>query len=245
MPLTHCLVKLDFKNAFNSIRRDCLREAVASIAPSLLGYFDSAYGATTKLFFSEHIVELAEGIQQGDPLSPLLVCLTIHPVLSDIQSDFVSGYLDDIAISGATKTVADDVRRLKNQAKVIGLQMNKNKCGIIGLSPLNQENWQSNEFCFLETPCCKASLLGAPITAGENIDSFLALKRTELEILLNRLSLTPAHTALFLIKNALAIPKLLYLLRTSCFESSELNLYDEALRVSLSSRLTVDLGHQA
>src|SRR5207245_2636140 len=47
MPDSHVLVKLDFTNAFNSVRRDVVREAVAANVPGLLGYFDTAYGETT------------------------------------------------------------------------------------------------------------------------------------------------------------------------------------------------------
>ena len=100
LPTNHMFVKLDFSNAFNSIRRDAMREAVALHAPSLLGYVDSAYGAATTLKLGEHVIESAEGVQQGDPLGPLLFCLTIQPLLRNIQSEFVSGYLDDIGLGG-------------------------------------------------------------------------------------------------------------------------------------------------
>ena len=38
LPANNVLVKLDFSNAFNSVRRDAMREAVALHTPSLLGY---------------------------------------------------------------------------------------------------------------------------------------------------------------------------------------------------------------
>ena len=77
-----------------------MREAVEQQIPGLLWYFDSAYGQNTHLQYGDFTIESAEGIQQGDPLDPLLFCLTIHPLLSDIHSNFVSGYLDDIALGG-------------------------------------------------------------------------------------------------------------------------------------------------
>ena len=63
LPLSHVLVKLDFKNAFNSVRRDVVREAVEISAPELLGYVDSAYGSSSHLSFAEHMVDSAEGVQ--------------------------------------------------------------------------------------------------------------------------------------------------------------------------------------
>src|SRR5206468_8572292 len=98
MPSSHVFVKLDFTNAFNSVRRDIVREAVVSNVPCLRGYFDSAYGESSNLSFGDFTVESAEGVQQGDPLGSLLFCLAINPLLHDIQSEFLSGYLDDIGI---------------------------------------------------------------------------------------------------------------------------------------------------
>jgi hypothetical protein len=80
-----------------------VREAVASTIPGLLGYFDSAYGDSTRLTSGEFVVESAEGVQQGDPLGPLLFCLAINPLLRDIQSEFVSGYSKTLGLVGRWK----------------------------------------------------------------------------------------------------------------------------------------------
>ena len=42
-------------------------------------------------------VEIAsvEGIQQGDPLGPLLFCLSIHDLVSSLKSEYKVFYLDD------------------------------------------------------------------------------------------------------------------------------------------------------
>jgi hypothetical protein len=64
--------------------------------------------------------------------------------------------------------------------------------------------------------------------------------------MLSRLSFLSSHAALFLLRNAIAIPKLLYLLRTApCSDSSELLNYDDLFRGALSSLLNVVLNTAA
>ena len=242
MPDNYSFIKLDFSNAFNTVRRDCILEAVSEKAPELLGYVCSAYGGPSDLIFGNYTIQSAEGIQQGDPLGPLLFCLTLQPLLLDIRSEFVSGFLDDIGIGGETNMVVSDVRLLESRAESIGLLLNHDKCEIIGNSPANRQIWSTEEWNFKETPARAATLLGAPLSSGDAIDSALASKCSDLERMVKRLGLIPSHAALFLLKNALAIPKLLYLLRTApCFDSPELDKYDELLKSSLSSLLNIDL----
>ena len=74
------------------------------------------------------------------------------------------------------------------------------------------------------------------------MDNALEKKIADLEVMTTRLSLLPAHAALFLIKNALAIPKLIYVMRTApYYQSKKLMTYDNTLKASLASLLNVEL----
>ena len=64
------MVKLDFRNAFNSIRRDRMLEAVRDLAPTIYQLVHSAYSSSSCLVWGEHTIQSAEGVQQGDPLVP-------------------------------------------------------------------------------------------------------------------------------------------------------------------------------
>ena len=71
----------------------------------------------------------------------------------------------------------------------------------------------------------------------------LSEKEGTLSLLCQRIAEIPAQQALFLLKNCLAVPKLLYLLRTSpsFLHPSKLAAINETLRDSLESVLNVSL----
>ena len=80
------------------------------------------------------------------------------------------------------------------------------------------------------------------------MDKALANKRENLTVLIGRLTLLPAHAALFHLRNALSIPKLLYTLRTSpCCDSAKLASYvrRSIFKSALSSIPNIDLSPPA
>ena len=64
MPSDHLLVKLDFKNAFNSLRRDCMISAVQQFTSDVLSFVHSAYASSFLLFCGDHTFLSAEGVQK-------------------------------------------------------------------------------------------------------------------------------------------------------------------------------------
>ena len=74
------VLNLDFRNAFNSLRIDRMLQAVSEVVPELYVFVRAAYGSPTSLFHRESTILSQEGIQQGDPLGPMLFCMTIHPI---------------------------------------------------------------------------------------------------------------------------------------------------------------------
>ena len=78
----HLLLKLDFKNAFNCLRRDKMVEAVLATASELYSLVHFAYEKSTSLFCGNSVLQPHKGVQQADSLEHLLFCLTIHPLIS-------------------------------------------------------------------------------------------------------------------------------------------------------------------
>ena len=134
MPSDHALVKLDFKNAFNSTRRDRMLEATLSFAPDIFPLVYSAYSAPSHLFWGDRLLSSAEGVQQGDPLGPLLFCLTLFPLSQRLSSRFCVCYLDDVSIGGSCDTILSDLRVVE-EAESLGLVLNTQKSEIISFDP--------------------------------------------------------------------------------------------------------------
>ena len=236
-------VKIDFKNAFNSIRRDCVLESIAKHFPELFSFASASLANSSILKFGEYTLDSAEGAQQGDPLGPLYFCLAIHDLLNALESEMVVAYLDDIGMGGDADVVASDFERLENMAKERGLTLNRAKCEIIGLTDESRISFHTRNIILPETDINAAVLLGAPLFPGATLIGILNNKLEELQRLTERLTLMPAHDALFLLRNVLSLPRLLYTLRTApCVGSAELISYDNHLRATLSHTLNIDLS---
>ena len=95
LPSDKALLKVDFSNAFNTIRRDKILEATEAHIPALLPFVHSVYSSPSTLLWEGELLLSSEGIQQGDPLGPMLFCIAIHSLVSNLESEFKVFFLDD------------------------------------------------------------------------------------------------------------------------------------------------------
>jgi len=231
------IVKLDFSNAFNCVRRDLILNSVALQTPEIYRLVHAAYTCEPILIFGEHQLRSSEGAQQGDPLGSLEFCEAIRLLLTSLHSAVKVGFMDDLTLSGDLQTV----EQVLDARQDTGLQLNQPKCEVItedftavsSSSPLSNFSRITKEM----------TLLGAPVVKGVAQDCAITQKIDELTRGIDRLSLLHSHSALALIKNSLSMPKLLYLLRTSdCSDNPLLAEFDKTLRSGLSAILNVDIN---
>ena len=229
------MVKIDFYNAFNCISRSSIMKIVADRYPSLLPYVRSAYYEESNLVFGDVIIPSAEGVQQGDPLGPLLFCIVIQPLLQRLTSAFKIAYLDDVTIAGSVDEVTADLHTLQARSADLGLCLNLKKCEVIS------HNSESVDQVLRVAPLMKcvrvedATLLGTALSSSAINDVFNEK--------LDFLSRMESRDAPYLLRHSLAIPRLVYLLRTSaCFEFDGLQVYDDAVRDVVSRVLNLRLS---
>jgi len=127
-------VKIDFKNAFKTPRRDSILEAVAKFFPELLAFAQWTIGQASVLQFGDFVLQSAEDAQQGDPLGPLYFCLAFKRTVGVSKIRLVLGYLDDVSLGCNAACVMNDFIQLEAAAKQLGLELNRNTCEIIGHS---------------------------------------------------------------------------------------------------------------
>jgi hypothetical protein len=129
---------------------------------------------------------------------------------------------------------------METAAKQLGLEMNDSKCEVVGHTDATRALFVSHGISLPETNRSTVILLGAPLAVGGHLDAVL-VKTLKLSLLTTRLELMPSHDGLFLQRNILADPRLMYLPRTTpCTDSPILPLFDTVIRESLSAILNVD-----
>ena len=74
------ILQIDFCNAFNSIKRSEMLNAVANSMPGIAAFTNSCYSQNSQLFYDKFFVSSESGIQQDDPIGPLLFSLTLWPL---------------------------------------------------------------------------------------------------------------------------------------------------------------------
>ena len=241
------MIKLDFKNAFNTIRRDCMLETVRDKVPEIFNFCKLAYGDFSYLFFRGSKILSQEGCQQGDPLGPLLFSLTIHPILESLRSDLILGYLDDLTLGGSLQVVQSDYATIRRMSSDMGLILNEAKCECVTDShSVPPETLRDTFPGFLLVDPVDSELLGAPLFVGRHLDEALEKKVSDLKRAASRLPKLQAHDGLLILKNALSAPKLIYILRTSpCSGNQALQEFDATLRISLTAITNCSLSDMA
>lgn len=214
------ILKLDFKNAFNSVYRNAVIHSVQINCPTLMPFVLQCYKDPTYLMFGEHPIRSESGVQQGDPLGPLLFCASIHQdIVLQLQSPLNIWYLDDGTIGGSPDEVLGDLQLVIAAQTSTGLALNAAKCELFirGYSQPEEEHilrrFNSTLSGISQTHAPKLELLGAPLT-DEAIPTILKAKNQQVATMCRRLKHLSAHSAFFLLKNCIGIPKLNYFLRT-------------------------------
>lgn len=222
------ILKVDFSNAFNNVSRQVLLEECRKTFPDLLPWAYYCYGSTSLLFHQDNKIKSCVGVQQGDPLGPLLFCLVLHVIVQKIAEtcpdlDLHRWYLDDGILCGDAGQVVHAFGIISRFGPDSGLILNLAKCELFSPDPgsfssvfhspllgniefpreLSQRSVQPN---FL--------LLGAPLGDAEFCTGHVhSLREANKPLLDSLVKLEDPQVALHLLRTCMSFCKYVYVSR--------------------------------
>ncbi|GJS40176.1 putative reverse transcriptase domain-containing protein [Tanacetum coccineum] len=128
------MLTVDLSNAFNLVDRLALLHEVKVRCPSISLWVDFLYGRASRLYIGDTHISSASGVQQGDPLGPLLFALILHPLLHKIKDGckllLHARYIDDGTVIGDSEEVSKVLDVIKVCGPGLGLKLNIKKTEI-------------------------------------------------------------------------------------------------------------------
>ena len=115
------------------MNRSHLLGSTKLLMPSIISFASFCYSKHSDLFFISPIVDSQTGVQQGDPLGPLLFSLAIWPPIDEIESKITNllqhcWYLDDGIIAGTEIEICKALEILSESGEKFGLELRKYEC---------------------------------------------------------------------------------------------------------------------
>ena len=93
-------------NAFNLVRRDHVLQTCLDRTPEITKLSFIAYSKSSLVIASGHSITSSTGVQQGDPIGPLLFALAVDQIASGVESDLNVWYHDDTTTAAKTSKLS-------------------------------------------------------------------------------------------------------------------------------------------
>ena len=227
------LLKIDFRNAFNTFSREAMLKAVEEEFPELSRWSAWCYASPTHLWAGESTLSSSSGTQQGDPLGPLLFSLVLKSVSETIAQRHPDlklnvWYLDDGTLVGSRQALADVLEFLNSdEVKQKGLHLNMAKCEVW---------WPSGDQSFPEFPPDVPRLkpdgvevLKLPVGTDDYVASVVRKRVHKTIDLIQKLDcLQDEHVEFTILRACLGSCKLVYTLRGTYPSARVLDALQEA-----------------
>ncbi|XP_026384575.1 uncharacterized protein LOC113280132 [Papaver somniferum] len=177
----YLMLLVDFYNAFNLIDRTAMIAEVRNLCPSISRWVEFSYASPARLYYTDHVLSSAQGVQQGDPRGPLSFSLTVHPLILSIANrcelEVQDWYLEDGTVIGDTLMVAKALQITQDEGAARGLFLNIRKIELFWPSP----DPRASTICVfppdISRPEKGVKLLGAPVSLDAQFNADMVVKR--------------------------------------------------------------------
>jgi hypothetical protein len=189
----------------------------------------------------------AAGVQQGDPLGPLIFALALHRLILELNN--IDGllvhfwYLDDGILCGSAKATKACLDSITAATEWSGLELHMGKFHLHSRGDLSRFPKDAKKF---HHP--NIEILGAPVGDSQFCETHIKKKQLEAEKLLDELSrLQDPQISLLLLRQCGSFCKLAHIARCCPPDqvSAQLAVFDDAVMRCLEESTGIELSGQA
>ncbi|GJW06041.1 uncharacterized mitochondrial protein-like protein [Tanacetum coccineum] len=214
--------------------------------PAISHWVEFCYSNLVRLYYGEHTLWSCQGVQQGDPIGPLLFALVLHPLICKIRDSFTlslqAWYLDDGTIVVDTLVMGKVFELILEDGPWYDLHSNVDKTEVFwpkedprsrltGVFPSN-----------IAQPSHGVKLLDGPASVDFDFCSQLVMKRMDktIELMDAVAKINDPQCELLILRSCTGISMLYFSIHTCSprvFESAQRS-FDVALRSYLEHIVT-------
>lgn len=200
------------------------------------------------MYNGDDIIPCTAGVQQGDPLGPLLFAMGLHPIVETIQRECPSllmnaWYLDDGTIVGKTEDVYKAFTILREMSPEYGLELNLKKCELWWTR--SDLNWSLFPAEIHRNFDSGTELLGSAVGSSDFKNRVLLKRVQKIKQLHSALKdIDSAQTKMHLLRSCIGMPKFAFSLRTLNYSEvfNAIDQFDELMLESLIDILGVEFS---
>lgn len=245
------MLKVDFKNAFNLVDRKTMFEECRKHFPGLSRWVEYCYGDKPLLWARSLQFFSTEGVQQGDPLGPLLFSLVLNVLIKKIQVACPNAlannwYLDDGVVIGTHEELRTVIALIEEHGPPLGLHLSRSKSEIWWPAP-NDTEWLFYPEGIAMVRDDGVKLLGSPIGSADFANRLLLKRIHKIDALFTEVrKLEEPQVQFCLLRSCVGFPKIAFSLRTCppVHLTECLQLFDGMVYNSLASIIGADLDMQ-
>ena len=226
------VMKVNLCNAFNLVSRQALLDECSTHFLELLQWVAWCYGQHPLLWSPLGTIKSEAGLQQGDPLGPLLFCLVLQLTQSVLSFFLIPGTSIIVLLLDQTKQFHRPSVLSKIMVHLLGLDMNLSKCELFSHGDLTAFPSQMKR-----SNAPNIEILGAPVGDPIFCAKFIAEKRASASkflALLKDVGSFDSQVALLLLRQCGGFCKLVHIARYTppSLASEGLHYFDNVVRQS-------------